>query len=81
MIMGTPRQKSRAGMVLSASRRRALVPARNAAPAPYPPPTAEARALFSFYPFEIEAGVSGKPAFNNRIRKMKDPLNANGAER
>lgn len=54
------------------------------APAPYPPPTArvEARAPpFSFYPNEIEGGVSGNLPFNNQIRKMKDPLNANGAGR
>lgn len=33
---------------------------------------------YSYYPEEVEDGVSGNLPFNNQIRKFKDPLNANG---
>lgn len=35
----------------------------------------------SFYPENIEGGSPGNLAFNNQIRKLRDPLNANGAGR
>ena len=41
-----------------------------------PPPPAP-----SFYPENIEGGSPGNLAFNNQIRKLRDPLNANGAGR
>ncbi len=33
---------------------------------------------FSFYPETIEGGSRGNLPFNNQIRKLRDPLNANG---
>ncbi len=44
------------------------------APAAYAP---EPRP-YSFYPYEIQGGVSGNLPFNNQVRKLSDPLNANG---
>ena len=41
-------------------------------------PPAPAQTGSRFYPQEIEGGVSGNFAFNNQIRKLRDPLNANG---
>ena len=38
------------------------------------------RAPESFYPYEIKGGVSGNLPFNNQIRKLSDPLNANGGK-
>jgi hypothetical protein len=34
-----------------------------------------------FYPEHTEGGVRGNLPFNNQIRKLSDPLNANGAGR
>jgi hypothetical protein len=39
------------------------------------------RSQTGFYPENIEGGVSGNLPFNNQIRKLTDPLNANGAGR
>ena len=41
----------------------------------------QAETPYSFYPNEIDGGVSGNLPFNNQLRKLKDPLNANGAGR
>ena len=38
------------------------------------------RAPESFYPYEVKGGVSGNLPFNNQIRKLSDPLNANGGK-
>lgn len=51
---------------------------------PAPPPAQALRPMqapqaFEFYPQNIEGGVSGNLPFNNQIRKLRDPLNANGA--
>jgi len=35
----------------------------------------------SFYPENIEGGSPGNLPFNNQIRKLRDPLNANGSGR
>ena len=53
-------------------RHRHRVPAPRTA-APSPPA--------SFYPETIEGGSPGNLPFNNQIRKLTDPLNANGAGR
>ena len=42
------------------------------------PPTQDHRAS-EFYPQHIDGGVTGNLPFNNQIRKLTDPLNANGA--
>ena len=57
--------------VAEAGKRRA----RDAAPEPAPAAIPNAR---MFYPQEIEGGSTGNLPFNNQIRKLTDPLNANG---
>ena len=45
-----------------------------------PPADMSGPAPSRFYPEEIEGGSRGNLPFNNQIRKLKDPLNANGAK-
>ena len=34
----------------------------------------------SYYPTDVKGGSPGNLPFNNQIRKLSDPLNANGAK-
>lgn len=52
---------------------------RDAPVAEVPPPGVRSQVPYSFYPNDIEGGVHGNLAFNNQLRKLSDPLNANGA--
>lgn len=51
---------------------------RKLAPAPVIAP--QRTVPYSYYPNEIEGGVSGNLPFNNQLRKLSDPLNANGGK-